>query len=202
MKADAITKKILEDARRASAQTLDDANRRAEALKKQSEDKLAQTSKLLDVQIAEDAEVMRSRMLRMAELEARKEQLGAKREVIDQVFDTVLGAMRSMPEDQQVNYNKRMLLEAASGGEEILCDKTDQGLFSDKLIADVNAELAKAGKKPLTLSKESRQTGGGFVLKQGGLEVNCCYEALLDTHRQSMEAEVAHMLFDGPEEVK
>lgn len=199
MRPDAIVQKILEDARRDAAKTLDEANTRAEALKRQSEERLRVQREALSEQTKQDAAALRGRMLRMAELEARKARLAAKREVIDQVFDTVLGGMKSMPQAQRMAYNRRILLEAARGGETILCDGEDVELFPPSFIDDVNARLARAGKRPVRLGDERRKLGGGFVLRDGGMEIHCRYDRIIAEQRPSLEADVARMLFDDRE---
>lgn len=135
-------------------------------------------------------------MLRMAELEARKARLAAKREVVDQVFDAVLGGIQSMPESQRMAFNRRLLLAAASGGETILCAGEDAEQFSGSFLDDVNAELARAGKKPVRLGSGRRETGGGFILKDGALEIDCRYRQILAERRPALEADVAAILFD------
>ncbi|MDL2205440.1 hypothetical protein LJC33_00845 [Eubacteriales bacterium OttesenSCG-928-N13] len=195
MKADAIGKKIIEDASVAAAGILKDAHMRAEEQRKDSEARMNERRKALDSQTKQDQDVLRSRMLRMAELEAKKDMLGAKREVIDQVFDTALAGMRNMPKDQQAAYNKRLLLQAAQGGEQILCDQADRGMFDGAFLSDVNQQLQALGKTPVSMGSEARPIEGGFILSAGGMEINCSYAAVLREAKQGMEADVANMLF-------
>lgn len=195
MKADAISQKILDDARAAAARILEEARARAEDLRHDAETKTEERRVTLDAQTEEDSRLLRSRMLRMAELDQRKALLGAKREVIEQVFETALAGMRNMPEAQRVAYNKQLLLSAAQGGEQVIVAADEARLFDDRFIQDVNAELKQAGKGPVSLSSEHRQTGGGFILASQGMEINCTYQAVLGQAKPSLEAEVAQMLF-------
>ncbi len=195
MKSDAISARILEDARAQAAQLLQDARSRADAAKADCDRRIEERRVQLNNQVESDIRQQRSRMLRMAELEQKKAQLGAKREVIEQVFETVLAALRSMPADQRGAYNKKLLLTSAMGGEQIVCAREDEALFDDAFLEGVNAELAVAGKVPVTLSADRRATGGGFILKAGGCEVNCTYGAVLEQSVPQMEADVARMLF-------
>lgn len=196
MKADAITAKILQDARAGAAQTLSEARQRAEKMRKDADAQLEQKRRELEEQTQQECKVLRDRMLRMAELDQRKALLAAKRDVIDEAFEVALGAMRVMGEDQQRAYNRRVLLEVAQGGEELIIAKNDEKLFDEAFIDSINQALATAGKAPVTRSKQRRETGGGFILKKAGLEVNCTYFAMLSQFKSALEAEVAQMLFD------
>ncbi len=195
MNADAISQKILDDARAAAAHTLADAHERAQDMRKKTEAALAQKRAASERKIAEDCDLQRSRMLRMAELDQKKALLGAKREVIEQVFDTALAGMRNMPLEQRRAYNKKLLLSVAQGGEAVAFEAGDEALFDAAFFSDVNAELLKKGRVPVRLWPERHATGGGFALISAGAVTNCSYEAVLGQSKPGLEAEVAKLLF-------
>ena len=121
---------------------------------------------------------------------------GLSRHLIDRAFEDALSKMRAMDEERARAYVKRLLLESAQGGEEIVVSPADGKLYSQAFLAEVNAELEKRGASgALTLSGEKRPMAGGFVLKRQGVEINCSYEAILRESRASLEAQVASMLF-------
>ena len=63
-------------------------------------------------------------------------------------------------------------------------------------FARANQAMREAGRPGnLQLAAERRSLGGGFVLEQGGMEINCSYESVLRTRRAALEAEVAAVLF-------
>lgn len=65
-------------------------------------------------------------MLRMAELDERKNLLAMKRQMIDRAFEDALSKMRAMDEERARAYVKRLLLESAQGGEEIVVSPADR----------------------------------------------------------------------------
>lgn len=196
MNAEAITLKILEDARAQAAQVLRDAHQRADELQAQGDAQIEARRLESEAQAEKQADELRDRMLRMAELDQKKALLAAKREVIDQAFEDAGRRMEEMDGAAKKAFMGKLLLGSAEGGEEIIPDEKDRGLFDAAYMAHLNDALEKAGKEGVTLSPKSRDLGGGFVLKKGGLEINCAFDAVLRQMRPALEAEVAGVLFD------
>lgn len=67
------------------------------------------------------------------------------------------------------------------------------GAMLEGAATAVNA-IAK-GAAMLTLSEETRDIQGGFILKNGQVEVNCALETLVDQEKETLTAEVAGLLF-------
>lgn len=200
MKADAITSRILDDARKEASQGLREAHDRVEKMRRENEETMAQKREQALAKAREDAIELRDRMLRMAELDQRKEYLGMKRQVMDDAFDQALSQMRGMQVDQARRVLSDLLADAAQGDEELIISKADEGVFDPEFLQKINARLAEMGKaSSLKLSEERRELGGGVILRRGGMEVNLTYAAVLGEIRPSLEAEVAAMLFDGQE---
>ena len=71
-------------------------------------------------------------------------------------------------------------------GQEVLFD-------AEKIFAAV-AKANKDGRK-LTLSKETRDISGGFILKDGNVEVNCTFDTLVRLQKAETAGAVAKKLF-------
>ncbi len=196
MNAEAITAKILEDARAQAAAALSEARRKADDLRRQNEAAIEQKRQESEAQVNRQAGELRDRMLRMAELDQKKALLSVKRQVIDLAFADALERMAAMSADQKKDYVEKLLLDSAQGGEELIPSSEDKALFDPAFMDRLNARLQKAGKKAVRLSGQDRPLGGGFVLKQGGLEINCAFSAVLSQVRSALEAEVAGVLFN------
>ncbi len=195
MNADAITAKIIEDARVSAEKTLSEAKSRAEALTRSADEALAVEQEKSQKQAKKDCAELRDRMLRMAELDQRKVQLAVKREVIDVAFERALALLRGMDRADMRAFLTKILLSAAEGGEEIVVDSEDTDIFDQQTLREINSSLFEQGRMSVTLSGEHRKTGGGFILKQGGMEINCTLPAVLSQRRASLEADAAEMLF-------
>lgn len=67
------------------------------------------------------------------------------------------------------------------------------GAVLDKVVARSTAVLAGTGM--LTLAEETRPMAGGLVLRDGRVETNCSFEALIYLQRDALSAQVAKVLF-------
>lgn len=77
--------------------------------------------------------------------------------------------------------------------------KTGSGKL-DAVVEKVGKAVAAAtaaakGAAALTLSAETRPIRGGFILREGKVEVNCAFETLVRLQRTEMAGEVAKALF-------
>ena len=67
------------------------------------------------------------------------------------------------------------------------------GSLIEKLVN--TATIHFSGVSSLTLSQETRDMDGGFILIDGNVEVNCAFETLVRLERERLEREVANILF-------
>ena len=71
--------------------------------------------------------------------------------------------------------------------------KSKVGAFVDKLVHSTAAAVTGAGM--LTLSQETRDIQGGFIMVDGDVEINCAFETLVRLQREKLERKVADALF-------
>ena len=62
------------------------------------------------------------------------------------------------------------------------------------MVAAANEKLAKGAM--LTLSEETRPMDGGFIRRDGAVEVNCTFDTLIRLQRGALAGEVAKVLFE------
>lgn len=67
------------------------------------------------------------------------------------------------------------------------------GAFVGKLVNTTAAMVS--GTAMLTLSQDSREMRGGFIMVDGDVEINCSFETLIRLQREKLEKEVANVLF-------
>ena len=67
------------------------------------------------------------------------------------------------------------------------------GAFVGKLVNTTAAMVS--GTAMLTLSQETREMKGGFIMVDGDVEINCSFETLIRLQREKLEKEVANVLF-------
>lgn len=144
-----------------------------------------------EVDVSLDAE----RIVRNANLNARKEVLSVKQEVLEVAFAAAKKKIVELPEDKYVAWMVAMASQASDGAGEIILSQKDSKLGAE-IVAKVNEALVAKGKKgELTVSSETRDMDAGFVLRNGNLEFNCSVDTILDMNRQGIAAKVAADLF-------
>jgi len=131
------------------------------------------------------------RLVSVAHMESRKVALGAKQKMVDAAFDRALEKLCSLPEEQYVDVLAALLEKASStGSEEVVFSAEDREKVGAAALAKVNA----SGKQ-LTLSEETRPIRGGFILRDGNVEINCTFDTLVRLQRSETAGTVAKILF-------
>ena len=72
--------------------------------------------------------------------------------------------------------------------------ETKVGAFLGKVVNFTAAMVTGTGL--LTLSEETRNIRGGFILVDGDVEVNCAFETLVRLQREKLERRAAEILFE------
>lgn len=160
-----------------------------------------------------------------SQMERRKLELAAKQEVLGEAFALALEKLCTLPEQEYIALLTKLALEASSSGkEQLILSQKDRaavgkqvvmavndalvkerapslpeevtrskvGAFVDKLVHNTTAAVTGTG---LTLSEETRDLKGGFIMVDGDVEINCAFETLVRLQREQMEKKVADALF-------
>lgn len=137
------------------------------------------------------------RLTGVAQLEAKKLQLAARQEMLDQAFDLALKNMLELPEEQYADLLTKLALKASTTGTEALIfSETDRARYGKRVVMAANEVLEREGKTAaLTLSEESRPFQGGLYVQSGKVETNCTFASLVRLQRQNMAREIADILF-------
>ena len=133
------------------------------------------------------------RLISAAQMEARKTVLAAKQAVMEETYAKALEKLRNLPEARYVEVLTELLLQAAPHGMgEVLFSAQDRETVGQ---AAVDAANGKSGGK-LTLSGETAPIQGGFILKDGNVEVNCAFDTLVRLQKAETAGQVAQRLFE------
>ena len=132
------------------------------------------------------------RLVSVAQMESRKVLLSAKQEMVERAFSLALDKLCDLPEEQYIAVAADLLVRAAPDGKgAVVFSEKDRERVGAAAVAEANRRLS--GK--LTLSPESRNIRGGFILSKGDVEVNCTFETLVRLRKGEMSGEVAKLLF-------
>ena len=135
---------------------------------------------------------------RIARMEAKKELLGLKQDMVSLCFDRACQKIVELPPEQYTAFLAKLAAQAAvTGREEILLNARDKKKLGTKVIEAANALLVQAGKPgELRLAEETGSFEGGLILRRGNIEANCTVELLVELRRADMASQVAAVLFD------
>lgn len=169
------------------------------------------------------AEERKARLLSAAQMEARKLDLAARQDVIGQAFDGAIHSLCSLDEKEYIDLLTRLAVAASTtGSEALIFSQKDRAQVGKQVVMAANALLLAGAVSPtqnkskvaaaigviadvataklsgsanLTLSEETRDIMGGFILDHGDMEVNCAFETLVRLQRDALEGDVAAILF-------
>lgn len=128
-----------------------------------------------------------------SQLACRQRVLAAKQQLIDEAFARTAQALTALPQAEYVDLLASLAAENSSGDEELLLSKTDRDAVGAAVVEAANAKKLGAA---FRLSEETRDTGGGLVLRRGRVELNCSFTEKLRQLRQEESSAVAQLLFD------
>ncbi len=198
MDATPILTKIKEDATKQASDIINAAKQRTDEIKQQTNKRISEMRENDRVKFESESAAMQDRMLRMSELENKKDLLSSKRELVSSAFDRALELLYALPDKEKKEFFLRQILSLASGDEALQPAEKSKQLFDEHFILEINEALKKSGKNGLIrLSHDNFVSGTGFILKKDGVEINCTFEAIVNSKRQELEGEVAKILFSG-----
>ena len=195
---DRITDRIEADAREQAKAIIAEAEAKCAEIRKENEKKAQERYLQLIRNGTKDCESGLERRKSAAEMDAKKSVLALKQDCVAEAFDMAKRRLADMPEDSYVGFLASLAASAAADGiGEIVLSARDRERRGKAVLERANAALAAKGLTPaLTLAADSREISGGLILRQGGVEVNCSIEALVEALKGPMTADVARTLFE------
>lgn len=220
-----ITARIASDAEQEIAQLQAQAQQEADAILAESAAQAQRLSDDIIARGRKSADERLERLQSAAQMETRKLKLAAKQEVLGEAFELALKKLCTLPEQEYINLLAALALKAStSGKEKLIFSQKDRAAVGKRVVAAVNEVLLKdrAPELPgavaeskvgaflgkvvnnttamvtgtgLSLSEETRNIKGGFIMVDGDVEINCTFETLVRLQREKLEKEVAQTLF-------
>lgn len=169
---DKILAEIRDEAAAEAKQALDAAQSQADRILAQAkEDSQAQADKILAAAKQDVADIERNRESALA-LQRRQRTLAQKQALLAETLQKAQDAILALPEDVYFDLLVRLAQKAAEPGEGVLLlNQADK----KRAPADFAKKLAAALPQgaSLSISDDTRELDGGFVLKYGDVEENC-----------------------------
>ncbi len=145
-----------------------------------------------------DADEAVSRAKSALQLKERNLILGAKCEILDEVFDKAAARIVNMPSDEYINLLIEWFKTAADDRDTvILLNERDLKAVGQRFFDEASRIFSeKFESRTLELSPVSVKIDGGFILKSGDIEINATVKAVLASLRKSRENDIFKLLFD------
>ncbi len=222
-----ITAKIAQDAQAEISRLMAETDEKVGAIQAEARAQAQREAAEIEARGRSAAGERLERLSSASQMERRKLELAAKQEVLGEAFALALEKLCTLPEKEYISLLAKLALEASSSGkEQLIFSKKDRatvgkqvvmaandalvkerapslpeevakskvGAFVDKLVHNTTAVVTGTG---LTLSEETRDIKGGFIMVDGDVEINCAFETLVRLQREQMEKKVADALFQS-----
>ncbi|MCR4944831.1 MAG: V-type ATP synthase subunit E [Clostridium sp.] len=193
-----LTSKILQDAEERKAKILADAaNEKASIIEKKTKEADSLEAQMLE-KAKREAETAKERVISGAELKARNEKLKAKQVIIKEVFEKSIEELCKLDGERYIAFVKETILSSGvAGDEKLVLNEEGKKFITEAVVNEINSGLVSKGKKgAITLSSETGNFKGGFILEKDGIEINNTFEALVNSLKEDLEFEVARELFN------
>lgn len=220
-----ITAKLEQDAQAEIGRLMAEADQKIQAIRANAAAQAQQEANEIVEKGRMAASERLERLSSASQMERRKLELASKQEVLGEAFDLALNKLCTLTEKEYIELLTKLALEAStSGKEQLIFSQKDRarvgkqvvmaaneallkerapslppevaksrvGTLMDKLVHNTTAIVTGAG---LTLSEQTRDIKGGFVMVDGDVEINCAFETLVRLQREQMEKKVADALF-------
>jgi len=141
---------------------------------------------------------LEDRLVSTARLEARKQILAVKQEMVARAFDEAIEQITDLSDAEYAALVAKLAADASqTGHEQVIFSKSDRIRFGKQVVAKANTLLRKRiPEAMLTLSEDTRPIRGGCVLAGEYMEINCSLDALVRQQQETMTAQVAQALFE------
>lgn len=124
-------------------------------------------------------------------IDGKKYELGAKREIIDEVYRSVENKIVTLSDAEYVEFVSGLITKNAEDGDKVIICKRDE----KRLTADWLADLANDMQISLEFAKERHGDKGGVILRGAKYDKNLTVSAIMDEVKKSTESHVVRRLF-------
>jgi len=189
-----LTSKIIKDAEDKKEAVLQEAEKEKNKILSKKQEEANTAEKTILEKAEREAVSRKERIISSAQLQARNEKLQAKQEIISQAFLESIEALCNISENDFREFIKTAILNSSIvGNQKLILNDLGKKIVDETLLREINKELG--AKASITLSEETRNFKGGFILEKEGIEINNTFEALVNSLKDDLSIEVAEVLF-------
>lgn len=188
-----ILQRLSDDAKTEADAVLEEARQEAAAVSARWKTAAEQETAALTARYEKAAAEREERLVSAARMEARKTVLAAKQALLDEVYARALDELLDLPDDRRIETLSALLVQASPQGQgEVLFSARDRETVGQAAVDAANHRTGGA----LTMSPETADIRGGFLLRRDSVEVNCAFETLLRLQKAETAGLAARQLFE------
>lgn len=192
MSIEKITSKIVSDAESTAQVTLDEAKAECDAILARADSEAEKVLKEAQERGQSEKEKLISRRKAVADIDGRKIILEEKQKLIAECFDEAIERISFMKKEEYVTFLVGLVKKTGETEGQLILNERDAASVGTELVNVLSKELADS---KITLSKETKNIKGGFLLKKGSIYINGTVEALVEEAKEDLVGEVAAQLF-------
>ena len=190
-----LTTKIIEDAQKKQAHLIEEAEKeiaKKERIKKQ------QLEKEVAAHLARyEKELQKELSLKVSDLhvKSRNRMLAAKQQVLDELFADAKEQLQNITaEDFDAFVERKLALVQLTGTVELVFGSKSAPLVSETMIQRWQAQFEPD--LTIQVAKETIPNRSGVVFKQGEVEFNFIFEALLESKEEELSYQLIAFIFN------
>jgi len=188
-----IIENIALQAQEKAAEILAQAEAEAKAILAESDAKAGEECAKIVDSARREAELIGRIAQSGSELNGRKMMLKVRREVLDETIEAALVKLKNLPADEYFAVLKKLALQYAQKGEgELILSAADKARMPADFIDSINSQL---GGGSLSLADDTAKIDGGFILRYGGIEENCTFDAIAEQKHENISDQLSALLF-------
>lgn len=192
MSIEKITSAIIDEAQTECEQIMNTAKTKGSGVINSLQKRIVIETEVAVKDAEEERERIISRRKSVADIDSKKIILTKKQELINQCFEQAVEHIISMDRDRYISFLANV--GKASGLKEgaLIFNEKERSSVGQK-VADALNNLVPDGK--FTLSEETRNLRGGYMLQKGQVYINNSVEAMVEEKRRDLTGDVADILF-------
>jgi len=192
---DKIKDRILQEAEEQAAEKIKEAEDEAGVIKSEAVRKADEISQDVKAKAENEIKSYSDRVDSSIDLERRTRVLAAKQEIISDVITEAKRRILALGTKDYYALILKLIEKNIQDGEGIIYfSEEDLDRMPSGFTKEVS-DLAKRHNADLSVSRESRKMGRGFVLNYGGIEENCTFDALFEEKKDNLTDIIQTILF-------
>lgn len=191
-----IRDRIIQDANETADEKIKEAEDKASAIKSEAVRAADEIADGIKAKADNEIKAYSDRVDSAIDLEHRTRILAAKQEIIGDVITEAKRRILDLGDHEYFDLVLKLIEKNMRPGQEGVIYFSDEDLarIPSGFSFEVN-KVAEANGGSLSISKETRKIGPGFVMSYGGIEENCTFDALFEEKKDDLTDIVQAILF-------